>query len=117
MFEAHLAPSHTYFYVLDALEAFLLNRFYRLASHLRENLSTTISPAGKKNYHVRAKDSEGGHFPSNLLQLYLTMTPQVGMVGVGSMGSMMSLLFAEHGYQVFFFDIGNYYIEAHSIKR
>ncbi|CAI6079377.1 unnamed protein product [Clonostachys chloroleuca] len=41
----------------------------------------------------------------------------VGMVGVGSMGSMMSLLFAEHGYQVFFFDIGNYCIEAHSIRR
>jgi hypothetical protein len=74
MIGAHLTPSHTYFYVLDALEAFLLNRFYRLASCQRENLSTTILLAGKKNYHVRAKDSEGGHFSSNLLQLYLTMT-------------------------------------------
>ncbi|KAK9414421.1 putative 6-phosphogluconate dehydrogenase [Seiridium unicorne] len=29
---------------------------------------------------------------------------QVGMLGVGSMGAMMSLLFAEHGYEVHFFD-------------
>ncbi|KAI1813521.1 6-phosphogluconate dehydrogenase [Poronia punctata] len=29
---------------------------------------------------------------------------KVGMLGVGSMGSMMTLLMAEHGYEVYFFD-------------
>ncbi|KAH6648943.1 6-phosphogluconate dehydrogenase [Truncatella angustata] len=29
---------------------------------------------------------------------------KIGMLGVGSMGAMMSLLFAEHGYEVHFFD-------------
>lgn len=29
---------------------------------------------------------------------------KIGMLGVGSMGSMMTLLMAEHGYHVFFFD-------------
>lgn len=29
---------------------------------------------------------------------------KIGMIGVGSMGSMMSLLFAEHGAEVHFYD-------------
>jgi len=29
---------------------------------------------------------------------------KIGMIGVGSMGSMMSLLYAEHGCEVHFFD-------------
>jgi len=29
---------------------------------------------------------------------------KIGMIGAGSMGSMMSLLFAEHGAEIHFFD-------------
>lgn len=36
----------------------------------------------------------------------LTYVPQLGMVGVGSMGSMMSLLYAEHGVEVHYYDPG-----------
>jgi len=33
---------------------------------------------------------------------------KIGMIGVGSMGSMMSLLFAEHGAEVHFYDPSEY---------